>query len=131
MAINQELLDTIDADADSIRPGDSIDVSGLRAADESANLDDKLGLKPISIRFPVALLEDLKAMALINGMGYQPLIREICLRFVDAEKRAIAKDQALRRLEQLERQRKMVEDAQKAVEEAERTIEDQALKDAA
>jgi predicted DNA binding CopG/RHH family protein len=131
MAINQELLDRIDAEADSIRPDDPIDFSGAKIADESPNLDEKVGLKPISIRFPVALLEDLKAMALINGMGYQPLIREICHRFVEAEKRAIAKDQALRRLEQLEQQRRMVETAQKAVEEAERTLEDAGLEDAA
>lgn len=121
MAINQTILDAIDAEADTFGPDVPIDADAF-AVDESPNLDDKIGLKPISIRFPVPLLEDLKAMALINRMGYQPLIREICKRFVDAEKRAFARDLAVRRREELQAQRKMVEETQHAIEAAEEAI---------
>ncbi|MCC2615917.1 hypothetical protein LJ739_06660 [Aestuariibacter halophilus] len=58
-------------------------------------LDGKLGLKPISIRLQQRLVDDLKFIAESNGLsGYQPLIRRVLKRFVDAEMKKIARDLA-------------------------------------
>ena len=124
MPINQDLLDRVEATADDWGPTGHLgnDPTHAKKADESKNVDEALGLHPISIRFTKEMVRDLKAIAQLNGMGYQPLIREICKRFVDAEKRAIVRDQALRRQQELERDRALereAEEAAAAVEQAE------------
>ena len=47
------------------------------------------GLKSISLRMQPELLEELKIIAELNEIGYQPLIKQILRRFVDAEKKKI------------------------------------------
>lgn len=49
------------------------------------SIDDALGLQPISIRLQKDLIDSLKGLAQLNGLGYQPLIRQILTRWVDAE----------------------------------------------
>jgi hypothetical protein len=39
-----------------------------------------------------SLIEDFKAIASLNGIGYQPLMRQILKRFVDCEKKRIIKE---------------------------------------
>jgi hypothetical protein len=116
MATNQELLNRIEASAEDWGPTGRLgnDVAFATGGVEDGKLSERLGLHPISIRFPKDLVSDLKAIAQINGMSYQPLIREVCQRFVDAEKRAFITDQTLRRAQEAqeaERQRKLAEDA--------------------
>lgn len=112
MAINQDLLSQIEASADDWGPAGKFgnDEAHVRAGKEDGKLDERLGLEPISIRFPKDLVRDLKAIAQLNGMRYQPLIREVCNRFVEAEKRALQTDMARRRQEELEEQRKLAEE---------------------
>lgn len=50
-------------------------------------LNDSLGLQLISLRLQKTLIEDLKLIAKTHGLGYQPLMRQILTRFVDAEKK--------------------------------------------
>lgn len=116
MPINQDLLDRIEASADDWGPtGDfGNNPAHVRQVEESKTLDDALELHPISIRLPKELVRDLKAIAHLNGMGYQPLIREVCKRFVEAEKRAILKDQAVRRQQELVRNRELAREAEAA-----------------
>jgi hypothetical protein len=57
-----------------------------------AKLDAKMDLEPISIRLPKQLLADLKAIAAQNGLGYQPLVRQVLTRFATAELKAYARD---------------------------------------
>lgn len=54
-----------------------------------AFIDDTLGLQPISIRLEKSLIEDFKMIASLNGLGYQPLMRQALKRFADAEKKRI------------------------------------------
>jgi len=56
-------------------------------ADASAEkaLDEALAMQMISIRLQKHLIEDLKNIAKMNGIGYQPLIRQLLTRFVKAE----------------------------------------------
>lgn len=49
------------------------------------SLDDALGLQPISIRLQKDLIDSLKSLGQLNGLGYQPLIRQILTRWVDCE----------------------------------------------
>lgn len=53
--------------------------------DVSAEVDAALGLQAISIRLHKSLLDDLKLIANENGIGYQPLIRQVLTRFASAE----------------------------------------------
>lgn len=62
-------------------------------AEKEDELNAALGLQPISIRLQKSLIEDLKNIALIHGLGYQPLIKQILSRFVEGEKRRIADEQ--------------------------------------
>ena len=62
--------------------------------DEASELkfDDSLGLQLISIRLPKSLIEDFKSIAKLNGLGYQPLMRQVLKRFAEGEKRQIMRD---------------------------------------
>ncbi|WP_279715749.1 hypothetical protein [Chelonobacter oris] len=55
-------------------------------------IGEMLALQAISIRIPKGLLKDIKDIAKLNGLGYQPLIKQILNRFVNAEKRMIANE---------------------------------------
>ena len=118
MPINQDLLTRIEESADDWGPAGKLgnDAAHVVRVEESKNVDEMLGLHPISIRFPKELVRDLKAIAQLNSMGYQPLIRAICQRFVDAEKRAIQRDRAARRQQEREREAELAEAAKIALE---------------
>jgi predicted DNA binding CopG/RHH family protein len=53
-------------------------------------IDDALGLQMISIRLPKELIEAFKAIATVNEMGYQPLMRSTLQRFADSELKRLA-----------------------------------------
>ncbi len=64
------------------------------APDHGRALDAALELHPISIRLQKTLVENLKALAHLHGLGYQPLMRQILTRWVDAELRMMVKTKA-------------------------------------
>src|SRR5262245_7332486 len=45
-------------------------------------LDERLGLQTISIRLQKNLIDNLKSLAEEDGIGYQPYIRQILMRYV-------------------------------------------------
>lgn len=57
-------------------------------------LDEALELQPISIRIQKGLLEDLKLIAELHGMGYQPLIKNLLQRFVVSEQKRFYREHA-------------------------------------
>jgi hypothetical protein len=59
-----------------------------------AALDQALDLQMISIRLQKSLIEDLKSIAKLNGLGYQPLIRQTLTRFIDCEKKRLLREAA-------------------------------------
>ena len=78
-----------------------------RSSDEDqAAMQAALGMKPISIRLPVDLIDALKAIADQHGIGYQPMIRDILQRFALAEMKSI-----FRELQQKVDQRSLLEDS--------------------
>ncbi|MCF7520534.1 BrnA antitoxin family protein [Neisseria sp. ZJ106] len=66
-------------------------VQKSNATSQSA-IDEMLALQAISIRLPKGLLQDLKNIAELNGIGYQPLIKQILNRFIDGEKKMMANE---------------------------------------
>jgi predicted DNA binding CopG/RHH family protein len=63
------------------------------AAHETA-LDEVLGLQMISIRLPRQLIDRLKLIAKHNGVGYQPLMRDVLSRFANGELIQVLRQQA-------------------------------------
>lgn len=81
---------------------------------ESVTLDDLIieeavGLQAISIRLPKNLLEDLKLIASLNGLGYQPLMKQVLKRFVDGEKKRILRKEVTRQRKELEDEKMLSE----------------------
>jgi predicted DNA binding CopG/RHH family protein len=67
----------------------------VRVSSVDQNLiDESLSLQSISIRMPKDLLEDLKLIAGIHGVGYQPLIKQLLQRFVTCELKQMLRDKA-------------------------------------
>lgn len=60
--------------------------------DSDAIIDAALELQPISIRLQKSLIEDFKLIAQVNGLGYQPLMRQVLTRFADSEKKRILRE---------------------------------------
>ncbi len=67
-----------------------------RATDDiESEINEALGLQPISIRLHKSLIEDLKYIATLNNnIGYQPLMRQVLKRFADCEKKRILREKA-------------------------------------
>lgn len=53
--------------------------------EESLQLDNDLAMKLVSIRLPIPLIEALKAIAGHHGIAYQPMIRDLLMRFARSE----------------------------------------------
>lgn len=62
--------------------------------DIEAQLNDALELQLVSIRLQKSLIEDFKFIATLNGLGYQPLMRQVLTRFADCEKKRILREHA-------------------------------------
>lgn len=61
---------------------------------DEQRIDEALELKAISIRMQKSLVDDLKLIAQVRGLGYQPLIKQVLRRFVDAEKKLLLQEAA-------------------------------------
>ncbi|WP_275705016.1 hypothetical protein [Marinobacter iranensis] len=85
--------DTEDAWVDGSLGRDEEYATVAEPIDEKA-LNNATGLQMISIRLQKSLIEDFKNIAEINGIGYQPLIRQVLKRFADAEKRRILREKS-------------------------------------
>lgn len=62
-----------------------------RVSDEKASeIEDALCLQMISIRLDKELIETFKHLAVIHGVGYQPLMRDALRRFAESELKQLA-----------------------------------------
>jgi hypothetical protein len=72
-------------------------------------LDAALGMKAISIRMPISMVDAYKLIARHHGVGYQPLMRDILSRWIKEGMREVMNAveaqaaQAAERLEAIER----------------------------
>lgn len=59
--------------------------TGVVGTDESASIDESLGLQLVSIRLQRSLIQNMKLIAKYRGVAYQPLIRDLLNRFAASE----------------------------------------------
>ena len=62
---------------------------GVASEQETAAIDEAVELQMISIRLQKGLVASLKAIADFHKVGYQPLIRDLLIRFATAEMKLI------------------------------------------
>ena len=67
-------------DEEFVRVSDDVDSNAI---------DEALELQMISIRLQKSLIEDFKKLGKLNGIGYQPLMRQALMRFAEGEKRML------------------------------------------
>lgn len=65
--------------------------------EHTAAVDESLGLQMISIRLQKSLIDDLKYLADREGLGYQPLMRRVLVRYAAHEFKMIAMEQFSRK----------------------------------
>lgn len=89
----EKIEDTIEAWEDGSLGRDEafVKVSSELSEDQ---INSSVGLKLISIRLQESLIEDLKLVAKLNGIGYQPLMRQVLNRFVNSEKKILLQEVA-------------------------------------
>ena len=71
--------------------GSTEEFAVVSSDEEDKAVDDALGLQLISIRFQKELISKLKEIAVLEGIGYQPLMRQVMTRFAreyQAERKA-------------------------------------------
>lgn len=57
-------------------------------------VEDALAMQMISIRLPRSVVETFKALATLEGIKYQPMMREALMRFASGEARRVLMDVA-------------------------------------
>lgn len=65
--------------------GCDLKTAKVASKEVKTQIDDMLGLQAISIRLHKELIDKFKLLAKINGVGYQPLMRDALARFADSE----------------------------------------------
>ncbi|MDX3986139.1 MAG: hypothetical protein QHC88_12885 [Achromobacter sp.] len=78
--------------------GNSLDNARVASPDAHAAVEEALSMQMISIRLPKAVIEDFKAIAAVEGIGYQPLMREALTRFAACEAKRITHELALKKV---------------------------------
>jgi predicted DNA binding CopG/RHH family protein len=87
--MDKKKLEELTADAelwDSRQLGASAEHMKVVSDEEQKDIEDSLGLQMISIRLSKTLIEQLKELARLEGIGYQPLIRTILTQFAEDNK---------------------------------------------
>ena len=78
------------------RLGDDPKSAEVYAADIQPQIDEALAMKPISIRLPASLVDTFKLLGEVHGLGYQPLMRRVLMRFAESEMKHLLRDYVAR-----------------------------------
>lgn len=92
MSTNPSIVGTDEAWENGLLGSDEEFVGHLADDEADAEIElisESLGLQPISIRLEKTLIEDFRAIATINGLGYQTLMRQALKRFAECEKKQL------------------------------------------
>ena len=57
--------------------------------DIQPQVDEAVAMQPISIRLPTSLVETFKLLGQRHGLGYQPLMRRVLIRWAEAEMKLV------------------------------------------
>jgi len=93
MAATEKLVKEVEVSMDPWETGElgrSDEHVGVSSAELEKEVDLALELQMISVRLPQHLIKDLKFIADYRAIGYQPLIRDVLLRWVRLEMSQIA-----------------------------------------
>ncbi|MFC4299922.1 hypothetical protein ACFO0J_17915 [Castellaniella hirudinis] len=74
--------------------GASEEHAALAPQDLQQQVEETLAMQMISIRLPKHIITLFKALAQIEGIGYQPLMREALTRFAEGEARHVVMQMA-------------------------------------
>ena len=89
---NKQKIEATDEAWDSGQLGKDKEHVGVSDGVDEKSIDESIGLVPVSIRLQKSLVNDFKMIAELNGIGYQPLMRQILTRFANSEKKKIVRD---------------------------------------
>src|ERR1035437_9687236 len=76
--------------------GESLDSAKVTSVKRTAEIQEAAGMQMISIRLPKSVIEDFKAIAQIEGLNYQPLMRIALVRFAECEAKRVMREYATR-----------------------------------
>lgn len=74
--------------------GENLESVKVVSRDITQAIQDAAGMQLISIRLPKSVIEDFKVIAQIEGIGYQPLMREALTRFAECESKRVMREYA-------------------------------------
>ena len=74
--------------------GESLESARIVTKEREAEIEEASGLQMISIRLPKSVIEDFKAIAQIEGVGYQPLMRIALVRYAECEAKRVVREYA-------------------------------------
>ena len=69
--------------------GEDPEFAKIFEGDVQPQIDEALAMQPISIRLPKSLVETFKLLGRKHGLGYQPLMRRVLVRFAEAEMKLV------------------------------------------
>jgi hypothetical protein len=87
-----EKISASDKAWDSEELGNDERYAAVADEDIETQIDEALELQLISIRLQKSLIDDFKALAKLNRVGYQPLMRQVLTRFADCEKKRVLRE---------------------------------------
>lgn len=74
--------------------GENLDSARVVSVEVTKEIQEAAGMQLISIRLPKSVIEDFKVIGQIEGIGYQPLMREALMRFAECEAKRVMRDYA-------------------------------------
>ncbi len=74
--------------------GESLEHAQVASEEIHKAVESTLAMQMISIRLPKSVIEDFKNLALLEGIGYQPLMREALIRFATSESKRVMRETA-------------------------------------
>lgn len=74
--------------------GENLESAKVVSVERTEEIQEAAGMQLISIRLPKSVIEDFKAIAQIEGLGYQPLMRTALVRFAESEAKRVVRDYA-------------------------------------
>ncbi len=74
--------------------GNDLEHAKVASAAQHQAVEDALAMQMISIRLPKSVIEDFKNLAALEGIGYQPMMREALIRFAECESKRVVRELA-------------------------------------
>lgn len=102
LAMHTELDEKITEQWESGELGRSARHARKVSAEDSAAMESALAMKLVTMRLPEPLIDALKAIANHHGIGYQPMVRDLLVRFAVSEIKQIRNAEE-RRLEEMQK----------------------------